>query len=181
MKKKVHLQPGDKYGRLTCVEFKYMGNHHRSYYLFRCDCGNERIILGSGVVSGNTRSCGCLATEVRKSKRLPDNQSELTAIILGYKRHAKERGFKFLLDRDFVRNIINKNCHYCDIPPSNNKKTKHSIEGLNFNGIDRVDSFKDYTPDNVVPCCRVCNNAKSNYTTEAFLAWVKRVYEHLLK
>lgn len=32
----------------------------RGYYYFcRCDCGNEKIILGASLRSGNTKSCGC--------------------------------------------------------------------------------------------------------------------------
>jgi 5-methylcytosine-specific restriction endonuclease McrA len=158
-----------------------MGNHNRSYFLFRCDCGIEKIISGSGVVSGNTKSCGCLSTEIRKKKRLPDNYSEVTAIILDYKRHAKARGFSFLLSRDFVLKIVLKNCFYCGIPPSNLKKTKHSIDGLPFNGIDRVDSKLDYIESNVVPCCKKCNNAKSNYNKDVFIEWIAKVYNHSIK
>lgn len=30
-----------------------------AYYLCRCDCGNEKIILGRSLRTGNTKSCGC--------------------------------------------------------------------------------------------------------------------------
>lgn len=45
---------GQRYGSLTAI--KYCGN---SRWLFRCDCGNEKIILGSNVRKGTTKSCGC--------------------------------------------------------------------------------------------------------------------------
>lgn len=32
-------------------------------WLCRCDCKNEKIILGSSLVSGRTRSCGCFKKE----------------------------------------------------------------------------------------------------------------------
>jgi hypothetical protein len=35
-----------------------------------------------------------------------------------------------------------------------------------------------YTIENVVPCCKRCNQAKSDQSVVDFLAWIRRVYEH---
>lgn len=43
--------------------------------------------------------------------------------------------------------------------------------GLVYSGIDRIDSHEDYTEDNVVACCRVCNYAKSNMDVNEFRDW----------
>lgn len=32
-------------------------------YLCRCDCGTEFIVLGSNLLAGRTKSCGCLKKE----------------------------------------------------------------------------------------------------------------------
>lgn len=45
---------GQKFQMLTAVEPR--GSHK---WLFRCDCGVEKEIVSSGVVSGRQRSCGC--------------------------------------------------------------------------------------------------------------------------
>ena len=170
-----HIKPGDKFNRLECIEFHHTGKHYRSYFLFKCDCGTEKVILGSLVKSGNTKSCGCLSKEI-KSRRISPNQTEVTAIILGYKRHAEDRGFKFKLSREQVESIIKKNCYYCGTPPSNNKKTKNSIgDGIKYSGIDRIDSNRDYSIDNVCPCWKVCNYAKSNMSLVEFQEWAKRI------
>ena len=29
------------------------------YWLCRCDCGNEGLVIGANLRSGNSRSCGC--------------------------------------------------------------------------------------------------------------------------
>lgn len=42
-----------------------------SRWLCRCDCGNEKVILGSSLVTGHTKSCGCL------SKRYKVNDSDM--------------------------------------------------------------------------------------------------------
>ena len=181
MKKQIFIEPRDKFNRLTAIRYSHTGKHHRRYFLFKCECGNETTITAEAAISGNTKSCGCLAREVKQAKRLPNNHGEITAIILGYKRHAERRGFKFILTRPEVENIIKKNCHYCGSKPANLKQTKNSIGGLLYNGIDRINSKKDYYSKNVVPCCSVCNMAKSDMTIEKFLDWVKRVHAHSFK
>ena len=176
MKKKRILKIGEKINRLTVLKLHHKDKRYRKYYLFRCECGTEKIIHGAAVISGNTKSCGCLGTEIRKAKRISEHHSEVTAIILGYKRHAISRGYKWELTRDDVKNIINKKCYYCDSPPGNIKKTKNSVaSGLKYSGIDRIDSSLDYTVENTVPCCKICNYAKSNMSLEEFQEWAVRL------
>lgn len=169
---KPELQVDNKFYRLRVLNFSHSDKRWRKWYHVICDCGNKKVVMGSAMVSGNTKSCGCLSVEIKKNKRISDNHSEITAIILGYKRHAEDRGFKWVLNRDNVKSIINKNCYYCGTNPTNIKKTKNSIgNGLHYSGIDRVDSLKDYTTENTVPCCRICNYAKSNLPLKDFHEW----------
>jgi len=49
---------GKKFGRLTPVEFAYMKDTH-AYWKCICDCGNEKIIMGSSLRNKSTFSCGC--------------------------------------------------------------------------------------------------------------------------
>jgi len=177
MKKKVILKPGDKINRLTVLGFHHRGKHYRRYFTFKCDCGNEKVILGSLVTSGNTKSCGCLSSEVKKAKLLPDNLGAIRQIILGYKRHAQRRGFEFLLSENDVIRLIKQNCYYCGLPPSNIKRTKNCYKGFIYSGIDRINSKGNYTIKNSVPCCEQCNKAKMALSKEDFIAWIKRVYK----
>jgi len=175
MKKKYHIQPGDKFNRLTCINLDHIGSHYRSYFLFKCVCGNKKIILGSGVVSGNTKSCGCLSKENKAKKRLPNNHSEITAIILQYKRHAKARSIKFSLSRCDVDKIVRMDCYYCGSKPSNLMLTKNSISGFKYNGIDRIDNTKGYSLKNCAPACKICNIAKRNMTIKDFNEWAIKI------
>ena len=65
MKLKVEVIPGMKFGRLTAVREARKEQHGHSEWIFRCDCGNEKAINRYSVVSGRTRSCGCLNMENR--------------------------------------------------------------------------------------------------------------------
>lgn len=168
-----------KYNRLTVLKFSHYDKNHRKHYLCRCDCGIEKTIQGSLLISGNTKSCGCLGKEIKKTlHKLPNNGGVINQIILGYKRHAKRRGFSWNLTFNEVSNIINKPCHYCGTINSNKKITKNCKEGFLYNGIDRVDSKKSYTIKNVVPCCNFCNKAKGNKSELEFIEWVKKINDY---
>lgn len=63
---------GERYGRLTALHF--VGHIRRGEilaraWLCRCDCGTEVIITHNNLYSGNSKSCGCLRTEIRRSKK----------------------------------------------------------------------------------------------------------------
>jgi len=47
-----------KFGRLTVLRLQEVRNHI-SFWVCRCDCGNEKIARGKNLVSGSTQSCGC--------------------------------------------------------------------------------------------------------------------------
>lgn len=54
---------GQRFGRLTVmneVETSKAG----SYWLCRCDCGNEIVTKGNSLVSGKTMSCGCYSKDM---------------------------------------------------------------------------------------------------------------------
>lgn len=58
---------GMKFGRLTVIKLDHVKKLKRNfyYYLCKCDCGNDCIVLKSSLLNGLTRSCGCYNTEVR--------------------------------------------------------------------------------------------------------------------
>ena len=56
------IKKGDKYGRLTAIRFDHKRRSHQCW-LFRCDCGNKKVIEVAKVKSGHTKSCGCLQQE----------------------------------------------------------------------------------------------------------------------
>lgn len=50
---------GNKYGYLTVVERAPNNKDGRAMWKCKCDCGNEIVVLGKHLRSGNTKSCGC--------------------------------------------------------------------------------------------------------------------------
>jgi hypothetical protein len=60
MSKHIKDITGNKYGNLLVLEFAGTNKYRSSLWKCLCDCGNTKIISGSCLKNGDTKSCGCL-------------------------------------------------------------------------------------------------------------------------
>ena len=70
-----------------------------------------------------------------------------------YRKNAKRRNKPFLLTIEQFSVYWQKPCGYCGAP----------IETI---GLDRMDNDKGYTLENVIPCCKPCNEKKGTKSLE---------------
>jgi len=54
------------FGRLLAIRFFKNDKHGKAHWKCLCDCGSSCIVCGACLISGNTRSCGCLHREVSR-------------------------------------------------------------------------------------------------------------------
>lgn len=60
---------GQRFGRLLVIErvdrskLNYVLPGRQLYWLCKCDCGEELVVASSSLLSGKTKSCGCLRIE----------------------------------------------------------------------------------------------------------------------
>jgi hypothetical protein len=66
-RKLIVLDPGQRFGRLVIVELAGRRNGN-ALWKCRCDCGNEALVEGSDLRSGNTKSCGCFLREFASAR-----------------------------------------------------------------------------------------------------------------
>jgi len=166
---------GRRYGRLTAIEPTKVKRGSWEWKL-ECDCGNTHYATVSQLTRGNTNSCGCFRKEFRK---LLSNGSAKNRLFNNYKSSAKKRNISFNLDIEEFLHLTQNSCYYCGIEPSQITKSRDSEYA--YNGIDRVDNSKDYTLDNCVACCSVCNYAKRDMDVEQFRNWIKRLYINMYR
>lgn len=50
---------GKVFGKLTVIKLLCRNKHSKYVWLCKCDCGNEKEIVGSHITCGETISCGC--------------------------------------------------------------------------------------------------------------------------
>lgn len=86
-----------------------------------------------------------------------------------YKRGAIDRGLTWEITDERAYQLFRTNCYYCNFEPEP------------LNGIDRQDSALGYTNDNTVPCCSMCNKAKSNTDIAEWNRWIERVVDYYPK
>jgi hypothetical protein len=182
---------GQKFGKLTVISAEGKNSKTRSL-LWRClcECGKEKVTSGTSLRIGNTKSCGCLSIETCKqlgshTKYTPE-ELVLNFTFTEYKKRAGKKHFSFTLTKEDFTKCIQSDCHYCGTSVEDTKnRFRYTRAGeviqLGYNGIDRIDSNKGYDIGNVVPCCRVCNYAKNDLTSEEFLTWIKKIYSNMIK
>ena len=114
---------GKRFGKLTVLkrvddEINPKNGNHSTMWLCRCDCGNQIIVRGSRLTTGNVKSCGCLLLEHNRELAKKNsirykqyNKYDLSGDYgIGYTNKGEEFYFD-LEDYDKIKNIcwsINK-------------------------------------------------------------------------
>lgn len=172
---------GQIHGRLIVIERYGHDGFGNITWLCRCDCGNEKVIAGASLRSGNTRSCGCLQKErASEVHSLPEGVAAFNDLLSKMQHGAESRGYEWQLTDEQVARLTKQPCHYCGVAPAQiHGGTKYNGDYI-YNGIDRVNNKGGYMIDNVVSCCFKCNRMKSAMTLEEFRSQVLSIYGHLL-
>lgn len=177
-KRKLFPIVGKIYGQLTAIEDAHeKTKDFRSLWWFQCGCGQRIKTAASLVIYGNKRSCGCLAISMRKGRAPFASEDDIAVRI---PKRVWQKTYSDGCPFDLFMILSQEPCHYCGASLSNTASRKYTdgIATFTYNGLDRKDSTKDHSPENVIPCCRKCNIAKNNMTYEEFIVWNARVYLH---
>jgi hypothetical protein len=157
---------GDRHGKMVIKEII-----NPSRFVIECDCGNVREI--QGVYFDKNKSCGCS----QRSRRTEKGEPATNALFYTYNFHAKRRGLSFQLTKEEFKKLIKSNCYYCGVEPS--QILVRGNDSLVYNGIDRLESNVGYTMDNVIPCCKMCNYMKRDYSYQTFMSQIYKIYKHV--
>lgn len=71
---------GQKFGKLTVLNRAGSDNSKKALWLCKCECGNEKILRGSDLISGKIKSCGCYKTECLSNDLTGKRFGRLTVI-----------------------------------------------------------------------------------------------------
>ena len=96
-------------------------------------------------------------------------------LLCSYKAGARVRKLEWSLSCEQFTSLIKMNCHYCGAPPFGVRVRRGDKNLYLFTGIDRRDNTIGYTPENVLPCCKICNRAKLNLSYEEFSSYLCQV------
>lgn len=172
------------------IVLSFLNTKHKDgswLYKVKCSCGKLKELTRAQLK--RTKSCGCFrVNRIRKE----EGEVSLNVLYTTYKHRARKNNIAFDLSKYQFRELISKNCYYCNIIPKNyntyvtdGNKSKNINQGsidrawVKVNGIDRINSDLGYTLVNCLTCCEHCNRAKLDWTFEEFLTKVKDIYEFL--
>lgn len=96
---------GKKIGRLKVVKISY--KLRSTYWECQCDCGNKIVVKRSNLISGNTKSCGCLKKEVDSLKHLREKSPNWKGDKVKY-RALHTRMYKIIPNRNVCKLCQNK-------------------------------------------------------------------------
>ena len=92
-------------------------------------------------------------------EQLERNKRSVVQKIRTYRKQPLKKGVRNELTDAQMKRFFEQNCWYCG-----------HMDARGLCGIDRIDSSKHYTVDNVVSACKMCNYMKGEWTQESFVA-----------
>lgn len=180
---------GKRFGRLT-VKGRSENRHNATYWHCVCDCGKEVVVRGSSLKCGDSKSCGCLVREISKERNTKHGGygTRLYRIWDGMK--ARCRNPKAISYSNYGGKGIDVCPEWNDFVVFREWAIEHGYKD-NLT-IDRIDSKKNYMPDNCrwVDMVTQENNKSSNKyvtyngKTMSLSMWAKELhlsYNMLLK
>ena len=152
---------GERFGRLVVVSRNGSSKRGDAMWLCKCDCGTQKTIIRSALVSGRTKSCGCLQRDAgaERGRSMASHGMSGTRIYriwCGMKSRTCETA-----DARHKRDYYDRGIRIC-------KEWEHSFESFREwaekNGytdsltIDRIDNDGDYEHSN----CRWISNGEQS-------------------
>jgi len=164
---------GKKYGKLTVLARApnpHTAHSYRGvYWLCRCDCGRERIVAARYLQRGETLAC---------CRFCAWNKTGFSVIRNQLRKGARKRHIQFSLSIEEIADLVSKPCIYCGVEPPVRVSVHYHGVTIKAHGLDRIDSSRGYTADNVVPCCTQCNVAKHTHSVQDFLDHALQIVLH---
>ena len=125
---------GQKFGKLTAIE-RLPSRNGKTYWLCKCECGNQTQVQTSHLRSGSIISCGCAHV-------VPQNSGKKTTIMDSI----TDEDFEKIVHSSSTLKEITMRCGYANYSGASSNIVKRRIEqqGLNFQsthtpGIQRSD------------------------------------------
>lgn len=171
---------GKRFNRLTVISQDPSRNEH-TYWKCRCDCGNETVVDAHCIKTGTTKSCGCLNSELIKTRSTTHGMSYTPefSVWAGIKRRCYNTNEK-CYPRYGGRGIT-----VCDrwINSFSNFFTDMGERPSKDHSIERRDNKGIYSPDNCYWATREeqCSNRRSNVfithegRTQTLTQWAKEI------
>lgn len=175
-----HDLKGKRFGRLIALSLdKDHSKVNKTKWICECDCGVIKSICAGDLTQGRTTSCSCYQREKVREMMLDSRQSfnDIPVIYLNrVKSGAQKRNIPFditIQDVSSQFEMQNRCCYFTGLPigfdDDGPKKRYHTAS------IDRLDSKKGYTIDNICLVHKTINRMKNDLTITQFVEYCRLI------
>ena len=160
------------FGKLIVEQFVGTDCKQQALWNCLCECGKHKIVKASRLKSGEVKSCGCL-----HQVRVGDIDGHHFANI---RAHARQKKMKFTITIEQIWNLYLMQDGKCALSGVNigfDRKNKPNTTA----SLDRIESSRGYTIDNVQWVHKDINQMKSDRTEDYFIDLCRKVVNHMEK
>jgi hypothetical protein len=182
-----YFKPGQAFGKYTIMTGDIVkgNNNGESKVECLCECGNINIVSCLTLIKGVSNGC-MLCTHSKKGEEHPsfNGYKEIPGSWFSRYSKTKKREFNITIE-DIYEMWINqdKKCKLSGLNISfentNTKKTRHRFDLVCTASLDRIDSKKGYTLDNIQLVHKNINMMKKEYNQKYFIELCKLVTDHI--
>ncbi len=167
---------GERFGKLTVVQFDSYASGQKTRWLCKCDCGGTKIVRNDSLKQGHTKSCGCELNRTGSGSRgwkgfEGISQSRFYKIQFD----AKKRGHTVEVSLESLWKLFlaqDKKCALTGLPLEFGASKKDPAANAS---LDRIDSSLGYIEGNVQWVDKRVNFMKQGYSQQEFIQICKLI------
>lgn len=157
---------GKRFGRLTVVSRAENSKSGKTRWRCKCDCGNECVVHGDSLKSGNTKSCGCVRRESSHNKATTHGMSDTPLFAVWWAMISRCKN----PNNKSYKNYGGRGIRVCDEWTDSSKFFEWAIKNGYAEGltIERIDVNGGYEPSNCtwIPKEKQARNKTNNRMIE---------------
>ena len=167
----------NKFGLLTILQtcsYRDKSNKLRYFCICKCDCGSLKRIGTYHIKSGKTKSCGCMINtqEISGYKKISNRYFDRV------KSNANKRNIKFDISIEDCWQKYKEQNGCCSLSGIDIKLQRNIKSRKQTASLDRIDSSKGYTKDNIQWIHKDINRMKSDFEEDYFKFMCRKVSKH---
>lgn len=165
---------GKRFGKLVVENIDIFYHRKQSYWICKCDCGKIKSIRGTHLQAGKITSCGCIRRGKINSKW--KGYEEISGkFFYKIKQMAIKRNIVFDVTIEQIWDLFIKQNRKCALSglPLNFPTIVGANDGTS--SLDRIDSDKNYSIDNVQWLHKDVNNLKWDFTQKEIINYCKLI------
>lgn len=178
-----NLKMGDVIGNWTIYSPEMVIKDKRYHAQIKCKCGQISTRRVSSLITDLGSSCMKCAVKEKLAKPRKNYKSISSYYYNNLKSNAKSRNLEFCISKKDMYEVLEKQhfkCALTNLPikldivlPSNKSQATYSITA----SLDRIDSFKGYTPENIQWVHKWVNVMKGSMSNHEFITICRIVSE----